>query len=92
MKIAYVAGPYRAPTVFGLTENIQRAREVAALAGLATVLLVYSMGKRVESRTAGFIAALALLGLLAYLQARARGRWRWRRVRPDRPPRPRPCR
>ena len=30
MKIAYIAGPYRAPTVFGLTENIQRAREVAA--------------------------------------------------------------
>jgi hypothetical protein len=30
MKIAYIAGPYRAPTVFGLTENIQRAREAAA--------------------------------------------------------------
>jgi hypothetical protein len=30
MKIAYIAGPYRAPTVFGLTQNIQCAREVAA--------------------------------------------------------------
>lgn len=30
MKIAYIAGPYRAPTVFGVTQNIQRAREVAA--------------------------------------------------------------
>ena len=30
MKIAYIAGPYRAPTVYETTQNIQRAREVAA--------------------------------------------------------------
>ena len=30
MKIAYIAGPYRAPTVYELTQNIQRAREAAA--------------------------------------------------------------
>lgn len=30
LKIAYIAGPYRAPTVYQTTQNIQRAREVAA--------------------------------------------------------------
>ena len=30
MKIAYIAGPYRASTVYETTQNIQRAREVAA--------------------------------------------------------------
>ena len=29
MKVAYVAGPYRAPTVRGIVENIRRAEEAA---------------------------------------------------------------
>lgn len=29
-KLAYIAGPYRADTVFGITQNIERARAVAA--------------------------------------------------------------
>lgn len=29
MKVCYVAGPYRAPTMRGIVENIRRAEEVA---------------------------------------------------------------
>lgn len=29
MKVAYVAGPYRADTIYGVAQNIQKARDVA---------------------------------------------------------------
>ena len=29
MKVAYIIGPYRAETIFGVVENIRRAEEVA---------------------------------------------------------------
>jgi hypothetical protein len=29
LKVAYVAGPYRADTIYGVAQNIQKARDVA---------------------------------------------------------------
>jgi nucleoside 2-deoxyribosyltransferase len=35
MKLVYVAGPYRAPTGWGIEGNIQRARELGAMVAQA---------------------------------------------------------
>lgn len=35
MKLVYVAGPYRAPTAWGIEQNIQRARVMGALVAAA---------------------------------------------------------
>ncbi len=46
--------------------DVWAARLPAALAGLATVLLVFAIGKRAGGATAGFLAGLALLGTFKF--------------------------
>jgi nucleoside 2-deoxyribosyltransferase len=41
MKLVYIAGPYRAPTTWGVDQNIHRAREIGAIvAGLGAYPII----------------------------------------------------